>query len=146
MKETFFMLLVLIVSVSASFAEEEKSGYIQITVVNKAIFPKLIQIKDEVCKLSISHECEEARIELKRKECRNKRYAKECKEARAYLESSSCVAGLIYEGMVDSGQEIQLSTCKSPAEYGTISIRDINRATLWKNYRLISDGDTVGYP
>jgi hypothetical protein len=62
------------------------------------------------------------------------------------MESSRCLEGFIFEGAVESGEKIPLTICMSISGYGHISVRDIRKGFAWKSYRLISNGDTLGYP
>jgi len=146
MKQAFFILLAIMASAAPSQAEEEKSGYLHIAIENKSAFPTFLQVRDDVCAINEDEECEAARLSLKSKTCQENYYAKECKKARKKLKGSSCKFGRIYEGMVDSGEIIEVSICKSSADYGRISIRAPNKNSTWKRYLLIGDGDELSYP
>ncbi len=148
MKKFLFILLIVLLAPFAGFAEEEmekKSGYIQVTIENRSAFPNLLQVRDDICGPSQNGECEEARLALKSNECQKDRFAKKCKKAREKIESAHCLEDLVYEGMVDSGQKIQVSICKSPAGNGNLSIRAINPTSPWIRYFLINNGDTISY-
>ncbi len=90
--------------------------------------------------------CETARATLDSRTCRERPSAPECMDARSKADSASCQAGVIFEGSVPGGARVSLALCATPAGYGQVSVRDIRKGPVWKNYRLLSDGDTIGYP
>ena len=147
MKKIFLILLTLLTCSTLSFAEEAKDGYIQITVKNNSVFPKNLQVRDNNCTSPLEKKtCKKAKRTLKSKECRENRNAEGCKQAKKKLDNSDCIAGLVYEGMVEDGESVQVSVCKSPAGYGAVSLRAVNMPSPWTQHRLISAGETIEYP
>jgi hypothetical protein len=147
MKKIFLILLTLLTCSALGFADEAEDGYIQITVKNNSVFPKNLQVRDDNCTSPLGKKtCKKANRTLKSKECRENRNAKGCKQAKTKLDNSDCIAGLVYEGMVEDGESIQVSVCKSPAGYGAVSLRAINMPSPWIQHRLISAGETIEYP
>jgi hypothetical protein len=90
--------------------------------------------------------CGQAQNTLKSSACRQGPFSPECKEAGDKIDSSSCQDGIIFEGAVGSGEKKPLTICLSPSGYGHVSVRDPGKNSLWKSYRLINNGDTLGYP
>jgi hypothetical protein len=69
-----------------------------------------------------------------------------CVRAQQKLDGGSCVEGLIYEGNIEAGGKMSLSICTNPTGYGRVSMRGLNRSTLWKSNFLVSNGDKLSWP
>jgi hypothetical protein len=147
MKKIFLILLTFLTCSALGFADEIEDGYIQITVKNNSVSPKNLQVRDDNCTSPLGKEtCRKANRTPNRKECRENRNAKGCEQAKTKLDNSNCIAGLVYEGMLEDGESIQVSVCKSPSGYGAVSLRATNMPSPWTQHRLISAGETIEYP
>jgi len=127
-------------------AEDAASGYVQITLEYKSMFPGKIQVLDGVCRQSRSIECAKASIKVYGETCKQKPVPAECKEAKALLDTSFCIEGLIYENRITRGEKISLNLCASDAGLGNMFVRDVDKGSVWTNYFLLNDGQTVSYP
>ncbi len=139
-------ILFILMSPFASAAEETLSGYIQITLEYKPLFSGKVQVLDGVCKGSRSIECAKASIKVNGETCRQNPLPAECEEAKALLDTSFCIEGLIYENRSSRGEKIPLKICTSDTGFGNIFVREIDKGSIWTNYVLLNDGQTVCYP
>ncbi len=90
--------------------------------------------------------CLQAQDILASSACRQGSVSQECVDARVKAESASCIDGLVYEGLLRAGGEVRLVLCATPSGYAGVSVRDIRKGAIWKNYRLVSDGETIRHP
>jgi hypothetical protein len=141
-----FSLLMILLAPLAGIAQDGSSGYVRVTIEYKSMFPGKIQVLDQVCRDSRSIDCAKASIKTGSEECQKKPLRAECKEARALLDTSFCIEGLIYENRIAREDKVAVSLCASEAGFGTMSIRDISKNEIWTNYFLLSDGQTVSFP
>jgi len=139
-------ILIILCSPFVCIAEDTTSGYVQITLEYKSLFPGTIQVLDGVCRQSRSIECAEAGIKLTSDTCKQKPLSDKCKEARALLNTSFCLEGLIHESRISPGKKIQLDLCVSDAGYGNMFVKDVYKDSSWTNYFLLKNGQTVSYP
>lgn len=145
MTSVLAMLMILLFPFAAN-AGDGKNGYVRVTLEYKSMFQGKIQVVDGVCRQSRSIECAKASIKLNSDTCRQKTAIAECKEAKALLDTSFCVEGLVYENRVTQGEKIPLSICASEAGFGELLVRDVDKGGIWTNYVLLSDGQPVSYP
>jgi len=139
-------ILMILLSPCMSSAEDTMKGYVQVTLEYRSMFPGQIQILDGVCKRSRSIECVQASIKVNGETCRNKPVPAECKDAKALLDTSFCIEALIYENRISRGEKIPLNLCASDAGFGNMFVRDIDKGSVWTNYFLLNDGQTVSFP
>ena len=146
MKKLLLMPFVLVILPFICHAQEEITGYVHVTILYKSIFSGNLQIRDEVCKPPRGIECEKARIRVNGDLCQQSPFSERCKEAKAILDSSFCLEGLIFDGRVGSGEKIGVWVCSSPAGFGNVSIRDTVKGSIWTNYPLLNNGSVLNYP
>ncbi len=146
MKKLLLLPFVLVILPLICHAQEEIRGYVRVTIRYTSVFPGNLQIRDEVCKPSRGIECEKARIKANGDSCQQNPYSGECKEAKALLDSSFCIEGLIFDGRVGSEEKIGIWVCTSPAGFGNVSIRDTVKGSIWTNYLLLNNGSVLNYP
>ena len=144
MKSIVFVLLLAALPVKAA-AQESNRGTIQIVVAYAWSSPGRIQVRDELCKEPRDIECEKARIKATGDTCRQEPNRSKCKEAMALMESSLCVEGLVYDGRLTQGDEVQVRVCASPAGNGNVSVRNITNGRIWTNYPMVSNGRRINY-
>ncbi len=145
MPPVLFILIILFLPF-VSIAENAASGYVRVTLEYKSMFPGTIQVLDGVCRQSRSIECAKAGIKVNGETCRQKNLSAECKEAKALLDTSFCMEGLVYENRLSRGEKIQVDLCASEGGYGDMLVRDISKGSAWTNYFLLTDGQTVSFP
>lgn len=119
---------------------------IQISIENKSAQPILLQVRDEVCRTPVSDACTQANFIVQSMECRKTPLMEACVRAKEKLSGGGCVEGLIYEKFVAINEKISLSICVNPSGYGRVSLRDLNRNTIWKSSFLLGNGDRLTYP
>ena len=146
MRFLLLLLLLTILPIKGIAQDAIDRGYVDVTIEYKSIFPGNLQIKDTVCRSARSIDCEKADIKIKNDPCQQKPLLSDCKEAKALLESSFCVDGLIFDRRVGSGEKIPVSLCASTSGFGNVSVRDIKNGLTWTNYSLLKNGDAVSYP
>jgi hypothetical protein len=146
MRPLLMLLTLAVLPITTNAQDEIDRGYVDVTIEYRSLFPGNLQIKDTVCKPSRSIDCEKAGIKARSDSCQRNPSLRECKEARALLDSSFCVDGLIFENRVGIGEKIKVSLCPSSAGFGNVSVRDIKNGLIWTNYPLLKNGDTVSYP
>ncbi len=142
----FLAILIILLSPIVSIAEDAPSGYVRVTLEYKSMFPGKIQVVDGVCKQSRSIECAMASIKVNGETCGKKRHSSECDDAKALLDTSFCKEGLIYENRVGPGLKISLELCVSDAGFGNMYVRNLDSGSIWTNYFLLSDGQSVSFP
>jgi hypothetical protein len=140
------VILIILISPVMSFAEDATSGYVQVTLEYKSMFPGKIQVVDGVCRQSRSIDCAMASIKVNGETCKRKNMSAECKEARALLDTSFCIEGLIYENRTSRGEKILLNLCTSDAGFGNMLVRDVDKGSVWTTYFLLNEGQAVSYP
>jgi len=143
---SLLVILMIVFLPFVSSAEDATSGYVKVTLEYKSMFAGKIQVLDGVCKQSRSVECAKASIKVYGESCKQKPVSAECIEAKALLDTSFCMEGLIYENRVGRGDKISLNLCASDAGYGNMFVRDVDKGSVWTNYLLLNDGQTVSYP
>lgn len=143
------MVIVLLLAAfppGVAHAQEDIGSYVEIIIHYRSMFPGNIQVRDEVCTEPRSLDCEKARIKVNGPRCRQQRSVVECQEAKALLQTTFCVEGLVYEGRMSQGEEVRVKVCKSYAGYGSVSVRDTNKGTIWTNYALKTDNSKISFP
>lgn len=140
------VFLIILFTPVLSIAEDSTDGFIRVTLEIKSMSPGNIQVLDGVCRRSKNIECAEAGIRINGETCKQKPMLDKCKEARALLNTSFCLKGLIYENRITPGNKIQLDLCASDAGYGNMFVKDVDKDSSWTNYSLLNDGQTVSYP
>jgi hypothetical protein len=140
-----FSLLLFIAFASPVLAADESDVYVEVEVEFHSMSAGYLQIKDNICKIPRSIDCEKARIKMNSDECNRGNPPEKCKEAKELLESSFCLPGLVFEGVVPRGETIRVRVCKSFSGYGNLSVRDLNNTSIWTVYSLLNDGDNVKY-
>jgi hypothetical protein len=146
MRSGLILLILAILPVPGIAQDEIDRGYVEVTIEYRSIFPGNLQVKDTVCRPSKSIDCEKAGIKAKSDVCQQKPSLSECKEAKALLDSSFCVDGLIFDSRVGSGEKIKVSLCTSKGGFGNVSVRDSKNGQTWTNYPLLKNNDTVSFP
>jgi hypothetical protein len=141
----FMIVLSMLSAVPAGLALGG-NDFLSVTIENKSAFSVVLQVRDEVCKTPVSDTCTQADFIVKTRECRKTPLVEACVRAQQKLDGGSCVEGLIYEGNVDVNGKISLSVCANPSGYGRVSMRGLNRSTLWKSSFLVSSGDRLNWP
>jgi len=139
-------ILIILFVPFTGIAEDATSGYVKVTLEYKSMFPGKIQVLDGVCKQSRSIECAKAGIKVYGDSCKQKPVSAECIEAKALLDTSFCIEGLIYENRATRGDKVSLNLCSSDAGYGNMLVRDVDKGSVWTNYFLLNNGQTVSYP
>jgi hypothetical protein len=139
-------VLIILFSPFVSIAEDTMKGYVQVTLEYRPLFPGKLQVLDGVCRQSRGIECAKASIKAGSETCRQKILPAECQEARALLDTSLCMEGLIYENRTSRGEKILLNLCASDAGYGNMYVREVDKGVAWTNYFLLNDGQTVSFP
>jgi len=135
-------------------AGEEHNEKNRVTLKNDSVFTYRFQVKDDICPTFLKSECRRAKLMLNSKECAEQPDKKSCQLAADQWENNSCMAGLVFDGVAEGYQEINLSLCKAPSGYSVISVRTKRKfsevsegnATPWKQYRLLENGDFITYP
>ena len=140
------ILFLCLVPVMPSRADEDRDGMISITIRNDAIFPLRIQARDDVCMPEESDESGIARSLTESTECQQPFPPEECVRAQEMITGSSCIAGLVYDGMLGDGDSVEIEACPGGSGYARISVHAPDRNAPWHTYRLLSEGDTVKYP
>jgi hypothetical protein len=146
MRSVLVLLILTMVPIPGIAQDEMDRGYVDVTIEYKSLFPGNLQIKDTVCRQVRSTDCEKAGVKTKSDSCQKKPFASECTEARALLDSSLCIDGLIFDSRVGSGEKIRVSLCTSTGGFGNVSVRDLKNGQTWTNYPLLRNNDTVSYP
>lgn len=143
-----FRAFIIVVSILSVLPTGLARGgdFLTVSIENKSAFPVLLQVVDEVCKTPVSDTCAQADFIVKSRECRKTPLMDACARAQQTLDEGSCVEGLVYEGNVDVGGKISLSICANPSGYGRVSMRGLDRITLWKRSFLISNGERLSWP
>ena len=140
------VVLIILFSPITGIAEDSPDGFVRVTLEYKSMFHGNIQVLDGVCRHSRGIECAEAGIKVNGETCKRKPMSAKCKEAKALLNTSFCLEGLIYEDRISPGKKIQLDLCASDAGYGNMFVKDVDKDGSWTNYPLLNNGQTVSYP
>jgi len=143
---SILVVLIILFSPFVSIAEDSMDGFLRVTLEYKAMSPGTIQVVDGVCRYSRSIECAEASIKVSGETCRQKPMLAKCREAKALLDTSFCIEGLIYESRISPGKKIQLDLCVSDTGYGNMFVKDKDNDSSWTNYSLLNDGQSVSFP
>lgn len=145
MTKSFFFALLLVMLPLQAIAAAPSKGIIQITIAYGWLSPGHIQVRDELCRVPRDIECEKARIKATGDSCRQEPTRARCKEAVALMESTLCVEGLVYDGRLTQGEEVQVRVCASQAGNGNVSVRNITNGGIWTNYQMVRDGRRINF-
>lgn len=149
-----FTYLILIAFISLFASSQADGQTITIYLQNTGISTNHVQVRDDVCKGELPKECEYADIIVQR--CKkkgkmrdnseeNKTYIDECEDAESTLDSYKCIEGLIYDGVIEVNEKVQLSICDGGSGSGNISVRAINNTSSWTRKFWLKDGDTIDH-
>jgi hypothetical protein len=139
---TSIMFLLFFSALPSLAVETDQSTNIQITVENSSLKKSYFEVKDSICAESIPNECKIAEIIAKSDKCKNPKWAEECAKSKEIVDSAECVEGIVFNGWLESGGNVQLNICTDHTGNGRVSTRNSQTAP-WTTYNWVEAGKTI---
>lgn len=137
------ILILLFFSVLQSLAvEPDQSTNIQIFIENSSLKKGYFEVKDLICTETIPNECKIAEIITKSDKCKNQKWEEVCRKSKEIVDSVECVKGIIFNGWLESGENVQLNICADHTGNGRVSTRNSQTAP-WTTYNWVEAGKTI---
>lgn len=133
-------------------------GMITIVVENKALQPRIVQVRDLAAYSKPAWKCEEAKMTLE--QCRrvettaNKNNLKttynlsesDCAKAEIILQTMKCLyPDLILDQKLDGSEKIEIRIHTDYMGFGEIAVRSVDNTLYWTVKHNLKDGDIVGH-
>ena len=146
----------MILFLSASVVTAGDKGIITIIVENKALQPRIVQVRDLVAHSKPSWICEEAKRTIEKcrileattnkKKTNYKISESDCAKAEVTLETKKCLyPDLIFDQKLNASEKVELQIRTNFIGYGEIAVRSEDNTLDWTMKSNLKDGDIVGH-